>query len=52
MVGFQQNQLQLCSLWTHFFIGFLKLFNETATLNDVGGISHIFGPRYEILALP
>ena len=36
---------------TYFLINFLKLFSETASLNDIGITSPTFGPRYEMLSL-
>ena len=46
------HSLQRHTCGAHFLIYFLKLPNETASLNDAVRISHIFGPRCKILSLP
>ena len=37
---------------THMLIDSLKLFSDFLRLNSSGTISHILGPRYEILSVP
>ena len=37
---------------SHFLISFLKACNNVSSLNSLGTIFHIFGPRNEILSVP
>ena len=37
---------------SHFLISFLKACNNVSSLNSLGTIFHIFGPRNEILSDP
>ena len=61
MVTFQRNQIKVFRSFTDYrdmlvgtrlLINFLQLLNETAFLNDVGTISLIFGPRWEMISPP